>query len=522
MSVTLHWYDGGTIPAAAFPAHEAAVMQKALCGQPAAGVVRLARCALIGAHEDPARALRRSYVDGRFPVIRRRTGGGSLSLDPGSLCLVAAFPRPDHPGRRIAWWVRCVADSLIGALATLGVACRFDAPNDIVCDERKCASVFVALEPNVVLCEAVLPVTLDIEELLKTLRLPLEKLSAAGLQAARGRFAPLGELIPAIDPDALPAALATALSSLAKGPARRVEPPTTTALPPPALQTAESSDLAAFLKTPGGVLYLDLWLDSDHAIRRARWSGAIQGADSALFARMSASLVGRPVAAAEAALAACLETTPDLLHIEREDLVYLGRLAAGRYWLGERLGLDHANHITVFSPHRGQDIEALLADIDTILLPYCAKPAWCKWRHRDGCPECGRCAVGDAYGLARERGLQVTTITNYEHLRAVLSALVAQGTRAFLGVCCTDFFLKRDYAFIEAGIAALFLDIGGETCYALRAEEDAYAGRFTAEAVMDATLFGQVLDLRDRVRDHKSAPRHLPDRRKHARSAIKH
>nr|MDA8390814.1 DUF116 domain-containing protein [Gammaproteobacteria bacterium] len=302
--------------------------------------------------------------------------------------------------------------------------------------------------------------------------------------------------------DRLPAALAAAFGALAGRPPAQVEAPAVT-LAVPVRPATESADLAAFLKTPGGVLYLDLWLAPDHTVQRAHWSGAIQGADGALFAQISESLIGRPVTAIEATLAASIEPAPDLLRITRDDLVYLGRLASGRYWLGERLGLEQANQVTVFSPQRRQDIEALLVAIDTILLPYCAKPAWCKWRHRDGCPECGRCAVGDAYGLARERGLQVTTITNYEHLRTVLSALVANGTQAFLGVCCTDFFLKRDYAFIEAGIAALFLDIGGETCYTLRAEEDAYAGRFTAEAVMDAALFGQVLGLRDRALDRK-------------------
>ena len=66
-------------------------------------------------------------------------------------------------------------------------------------------------------------------------------------------------------------------------------------------------------------------------------------------------------------------------------------------------------------------------------------------------------------------------------------------------MCCTDFFLKRDYAFIEAGVPAVFLDIGGDTCYTLRQEEAAYAGRFEAEAFVDARLLGRLLDWRDRL-----------------------
>ena len=33
---------------------------------------------------------------------------------------------------------------------------------------------------------------------------------------------------------------------------------------------------------------------------------------------------------------------------------------------------------------------------------------------------------------------------------------------------------------MEGGLGALFIDIGGDTCYTLRAEESAYRGQFTA------------------------------------------
>jgi lipoate-protein ligase A len=164
-----------------------------------------------------------------------------------------------------------------------------------------------------------------------------------------------------------------------------------------------------------------------------------------------------------------------------------------------------ARQVTLFSPERTASAQDILAAVEAVLLPYCAKPAWCKWRHRDGCSECGLCEVGEAYHVARERSLPVTTITSYEHLCAVLLDMKRRGVRAFLGVCCTDFFLKRDYAFVDAGIAALFIDIGGDTCYTLRLEEAAYAGRFEAEAILDARLFAQVLQWRDNLRADREA-----------------
>ena len=82
-------------------------------------------------------------------------------------------------------------------------------------------------------------------------------------------------------------------------------------------------------------------------------------------------------------------------------------------------------------------------------------------------------------------------------LYMVLAQPRAAGIHAFLGVCCTEFFLKRDQAFIEAGLSALFIDVGGETCCTPRAEESAYLGQFTAEATLDPLLLDRVLRLGD-------------------------
>jgi len=128
-----------------------------------------------------------------------------------------------------------------------------------------------------------------------------------------------------------------------------------------------------------------------------------------------------------------------------------------------------------------------------MLLPYCAKPAWCKWRHEDDCVECGKCEVGDAYRLARERNMQVTTITDYEHLTVTLGQMKSDGVAAYVGACCSQFFIKRHHAFREAGMAAVLMDISGANCYELKQEESAYAGQFQAEARLDADMLAKVM-----------------------------
>lgn len=504
--MTLVWHDAHTLDPRQFEAYEEALYARAQKGETVLGFLQLSRCALMGAFEDPRRALRLSYIGDRFPIVRRRTGGGSLSLDAGTLMMVLAVPRSRYGSQPVAELMATLCDPLLQAMGQHGVSAVFDFPNDMTVEGRKMGSGFLLRDENVVLFEAVLPLSLDIEELLKTLRLPLEKLSAAGILAARDRFAPLNARIPGLMPAALRSVIAKHVAASLGLPLQREKPPHPSdhsyRIPAP---TEESTpDVSAFLKTPGGVLYLDVWLEGS-VVRRARFTGSIHCANSEALARLADSLIGSDVAGLRLALDRAIEGPPDVIGIDRADIAYLGELCAARHGISQYMGMSLARQVTLFSPERTASAQDILAAVEAVLLPYCAKPAWCKWRHRDGCSECGLCEVGEAYHVARERSLPVTTITSYEHLCAVLLDMKRRGVRAFLGVCCTDFFLKRDYAFVDAGIAALFIDIGGDTCYTLRLEEAAYAGRFEAEAILDARLFAQVLQWRDNLRADREA-----------------
>ncbi len=497
--MTLAWHDIHTLDPRQFEAYEEALCARAQAGEAVLGFSRLSRCALMGAFEDPRRALRLSYIRDRFPIVRRRTGGGSLSLDPGTLILVLAFPSPRNNIKPLAELMASLCAPLLQALSQYGLCARFDAPNDMTVEDRKIGSGFLLRDGDVIVFEAALALSLDIEELLKTLRLPLEKLSAAGILAARDRFAPLNAHLPDLRTAALHSTIALHLAQALGLSPQRERPPCPKTRSPMVFTEDCVPDVSAFLKTPGGVVYIDVCLDGT-MVRRARFTGSIHCANPKTWARLSDSLQGSDITRLGLTLDRVLEGSPDMIGIDRADIVYLGHLCASRHAISQHLDFSAARQITIFSLDRTIAAQDILAAAEVVLLPYCAKPSWCKWRHRDGCPECGFCAVGEAYHLARQRGLQVVTITAYEHLCTVLADMKRRKVSAFLGVCCTDFFLKRDYAFVDAGIPALFIDIGGDTCYTLRLEEAAYAGRFEAEASLDARLFANVLQWRDRLK----------------------
>lgn len=256
------------------------------------------------------------------------------------------------------------------------------------------------------------------------------------------------------------------------------------------------AQLKAFLKTDGGALYLRLEVDPEQRIVAAQFSGAVQLNPGDLFSHLQTALRGQPANQAVTALNTALaaHATIELLGFQSEDLLHLLRLALARQEQSENLGLslDQANTLIIHNP-AGETAPDILAHATVMLVPYCAKLADCKFRHRDGCSECGKCEVGDAYRLARERGMQVISITHFEHLQATLNQMRADGVPAYIGMCCESFYLKRHHAFQEAGIPAVLTDITGTTCYELREEDLAYAGKFRAEAKLKLDVVEQVM-----------------------------
>ncbi|PMP91215.1 MAG: lipoate--protein ligase [Hydrogenobaculum sp.] len=133
----------------------------------------------------------------------------------------------------------------------------------------------------------------------------------------------------------------------------------------------------------------------------------------------------------------------------------------------------------------GANLKENLQKAKVMLLPYCAKPRWCDYRHLDDCGECGGCTVGDAYRLAYQKGMIPITITSFELLRDTLIWCAKNGY-TYIGHCCYEFYEKRYEAFQKAsefGANGVLFDIVGTTCYSLGVEEEekAYHGEFTVE-----------------------------------------
>ena len=482
----------------------------------AGGVLRFHRSrptASIGRHQALDRELRLDYCRRHgIEIVRRPTSGGALYLDPDQLGFSLVVRQPaTWRGLTLARLLELGGAAVTAGLGRLGIGAAFKFPNDVEVNGRKIASVFATRHGAALLLHGSVLLDADIATMLKALRIPTEKLSVDGLAAARARLVTLNALcagwLPLADVKAaLMDGFAAALGLELRGRGCAAPPAAPTSGQIVAEQRLARSiawdkdrnlKTEALLRTAGGTLRARAEFAPPGAtLRNVEFATDAQIEPAAFLADLQQALDGLPATGIGECLAGFTRHHRfDAAGLEVTDIGQVLSQLADKHHFAQHsgLGIAEVNALMPHFPVSGLDAATLLAKASVMLVPYCAKPVWCKWRQRDGCTECGLCEVGTAYEIARDRNMQVTTIINYEHLVATLSELKARRVEAYVGMCCSNFFIKRYRAFAEAGVPALLMDISGANCYELQQEELAYAGTFTAQAKLDAALLTHVM-----------------------------
>jgi lipoate-protein ligase A len=463
--------------------------------------------ASLGTFERADDALRREYCDERgIELVRRPSGGGALYHDAGQLAWTLTLPRSAaFAGVPLAAWLPRLNAAAVAGLRSFGVDAQVRTPNDVEIGGRKLASGFLGASTDTLLYQGWLFLDdVDVDCMLRVLRLPKEKLNPDGLLSARGRFVTLREAGVDAGLNAIADALVRAWAAAVDlAPVRATSPRAIAASSARAADdaAAEAADdagaLKAFLRTPGGVLYARARLRADgDAIDELVVSGAVQVFPEDFFAALRAQLRGARVADMDARLNEFFGTHPhEMIGLGAQDVARVIKLALDRRREQSEfdLTLGQANTLMVHARDGDTAAADIAARATVMLVPYCAKPSWCKWRTKEDCVECGLCEVGDAYRLARERAMRAITITNYEHLVTTLEELKRDAVPAYVGMCCGNFFVKRHHAFERAGIPAVLMDISGANCYELQEEDLAYQGKFVAQAHIDLDVLTRVL-----------------------------
>ena len=465
------------------------------------GFHRFLPSVVVGRHQAVEREARLDYCQvNKITIARRLTAGGALYLDGGQQCFTLVVNK-EALGKTVGDRLANGATILAAALTKFGINAEFKPPNDLqVGGRQKIASVFLAEYQNSALLFGSIIVELDLKSAMQALLVPTEKLTLTGLEHAKERMTSLFEIIGSTpDPLDLQNVLKSAFSEaleLDLTSFHQINANSEKIVAPPEFQAwiAQEGEFETKDKVEGATLRSLLGVDEQDNIRTIRFSTDAHFSPDTLLEDLSHHLKNCSIQSILDESSSFLSTHKfESAGFSASDITRLIERSASKLNMKRDLDLSIAQTSGLMLAGQGQDPNLALEKASVMLVPYCAKPNWCKWRHTIDCVECGECEVGDAYSMARERNMEVITITNFEHLADTLSKMKSAGVESYVGMCCGEFFLKRHHAFRDSGMDAVLLDIEGATCYELKEEHLAYAGAFKAEAKLDLDAVRKIM-----------------------------
>lgn len=467
-------------------------------------------CALVGVYQRLEEELRLDYcLSENVDVNRRLTGGGAIFFDETQLGWEVVAPSSVAGGVPGAALFERLSEPVVSALRGLGLDAGFRPRNDIEVGGRKISGTGGTAEGNAFLFQGTLLTDFDVDTMLRVLRVPVEKLKRKEVDSLKERVTWLSRELGACPPlDGLKRTIASAFeTSLGV----RLEPAGLTPAEEELLSRrvarfrsddwirgrdlpASSKDyVRGYARVRSGVLKASVVYDSARDVIEYVWfSGDFFAFPGRSVYDLEAALKGVAGAGVERAVSRFLDDTgADLAGIGPRELASAVEDAVART-SHDRLGVTPGDANSVFTV-----VEPLgrVADIGAtaLLLPYCAKPVDCAYRHTEDCACCGKCAVGDAYELASELGLEARTVMSFEHLMETLRDMRSRGIRAFVGSCCEAFYMKHRDEMETHGIPGALVDVESDTCYDLGRAREAYVGAFEGETSLSMDLLERVV-----------------------------
>jgi lipoate-protein ligase A len=443
-------------------------------------------------------------------VNRRLTGGGAIFFDTSQLGWEVVGRREDLGGAPSEELFERLCRPVVEALRRLGIAAAYRPRNDIEVDGRKISGTGGTSLGDALLFQGTLLTDFDAETMVRALRIPVEKLRRREMDTLMERVTWIGRELGRTPPR----------HDLVRLIARCFGRSLGVEMEPGELSGEERGDLLreldrfesdewvvhrgrrpsthvrALRPTPGGMLRPLVSCDPE----RSRIHQVVLDGDFFSFP-------ARGVLDLEAALKGA--HVRDLGRIV-EELFSSGRIRVPGMQSGhviaalaealdrrrvQALGLTNAQANSAFG------VCCELERIDGLepthlLLPYCAKPLDCAHRHEDACDRCGGCDVGECYEMGEARGLEVRSITSFEHLMDTLAELARAGVPAWMGSCCEPFYVKHREEIESFDLPGVLFDVASnETCYDLGKGSLAYAGRFEGLSEMDVTLLEVLLEV---------------------------
>lgn len=472
------------------------------------------RAVLVGFHQSIAEEVRLSYCrENGIDVNRRITGGGGLLFDESQigwevLCDKAFF-NVVVPTDTL---FRELCEPTITALRGMGVPATFRPRNDIEVRGRKICGTGGTDSDDAFLFQGTLLTDFDVETMLKSLRIPVEKLKAKEVDSVKQRVTCLrwelgrtpsnagvkAALVRAFEQHLgirlIPGGLTDDEQRLFEERLPAFESPEWVDLVHPRFEKTEV--VQAAFKSRYGLVRFTMAVNLPRQTLKAVYiTGDFLAFPSRALFDLEAKLRGLPLD---------YDTVRQVVvDFFDQGKIRIPGMSAADFCRPLRQALDkvaitrhgiplqYCNEIAVTN---GTFAEIIAKKPTTLLLPYCSKLPECDLRYGKTCRGCGECTVGEACLIGRRRNLKSICVTSFEDLVEELTALRDAGAPAFIGCCCQQFFIKHTEDFERIGLPGILLNIDNTTCYELDQERQAYLGAFTRQTDLNLGLLTAVLD----------------------------
>lgn len=467
---------------------------------------------LVGHHQSIEEEVRIDYCQKKGVEINRRlTGGGALYWGKKELGWELYISRNDpRIPIRIEDLYQKMGQTSANCFRRLGIHASFRPRNDVEVNGRKISGMGGTELAGAILFQGTILVDFDVDEMLRALRIPTEKLQDKEIESVKERVSCLKWELGKMPSES------TIKESFLKGFGEtfgvRFEEKSLTdeerSLIKEKIPHFLSSDyifkqreplptkrtLSSILKAPGGIIRVSMALDiKRRIINQILITGDFfsypKRAIFDLESRLKYSKANIPDVK-ETIKSFFSETKPIIPGFEPNHFIQaieeaLQKLDLIPYGFDE----EETHHIfPVIKPFRE------VKRPEVLLLPYCAKKIECEYRYKEGCNECGLCTIGDAIRLAKSFKMDFITIQNYEELESTLKRLKKSKVRCFIGSCCEPFYGKHRPDFERIGLPGILVDLERTTCYDLGKQDIAFKGGFENQTEINHKLLQKVLE----------------------------